>query len=109
MAARFCAGEFPEPVKSNAPVLIVSGELRSGNTAGPGRRNRAQSSQQPPPDHSQRNAHELDCVERVVADFIDRGSTAGLDVSCLEQIRACRLLHLRSRRLFLQHAPVRVS
>lgn len=78
---------FLEPVKSNAPVLIVSGELDPVT----------------PPDLSEAAARSLpnsrrlvvhnathtsyDCVENVIADFIDRGTTQGLDVSCIDQIR----------------------
>jgi hypothetical protein len=28
-----------------------------------------------------------DCVENLVADFIDKGTAAGLDVSCVNQIK----------------------
>jgi hypothetical protein len=28
-----------------------------------------------------------DCIENLVADFIDKGTTEGLDVSCVEKIK----------------------
>lgn len=78
---------FLDPVKGTAPVLIVSGELDPVT----------------PPWLSEVAARSLpnsrrlvihnathtnyDCLDSVVADFIDKGSTQGLDVSCVEQIK----------------------
>lgn len=78
---------FLEPVKGNAPVLMVSGELDPVTPPG-----LADETARNLPNSRRLIVHNAthtsyDCVERVVADFIDRGSTSGLDVSCLEQIR----------------------
>jgi hypothetical protein len=78
---------FLEPVKSDAPVLLVAGALDPVT----------------PPWLAQTVAKTLshsklviipnathnsyECVENMVADFIDRGTTDGLDVSCVEKIR----------------------
>jgi pimeloyl-ACP methyl ester carboxylesterase len=78
---------FLEPVKSDAPVLLVAGELDPVT----------------PPWLAQTVAKTLshsklvvipsathnsyECVENMVADFIDKGTTDGLDVSCVESIR----------------------
>jgi pimeloyl-ACP methyl ester carboxylesterase len=81
------AASFLEPVKSDVPVLLVSGELDPVT----------------PPWIAQNVAKTLshsrhvvvpkathnsyDCIENLVADFIDKGTTEGLDVSCVEKIR----------------------
>jgi pimeloyl-ACP methyl ester carboxylesterase len=78
---------FLEPVKSGAPVLLVAGALDPVT----------------PPWLAQTVATTLprsklvviqnathnsyDCIESLVADFIDKGTTEGLDVSCVEKIR----------------------
>jgi pimeloyl-ACP methyl ester carboxylesterase len=79
--------KFMEPVKSDTPVLMLSGELDPVT----------------PPDAATAllktlpNARQIlmhnathniyDCAERLARDFIDRGTTAGLDTSCVEQIK----------------------
>ncbi len=78
---------FLEPVKSDVPVLLVSGELDPVT----------------PPWLAQVVAKTLshsrlvvvpnathnsyDCIENLVADFIDKGTGEGLDISCVEKIR----------------------
>ena len=77
---------FLEPVKSDKPVLLVSGALDPVT----------------PPWLAQSVAQSLthskvvlipngthssyECVENLVADFIDKGTTDGLDASCVEKI-----------------------
>jgi len=74
-------------VKSDVPVLLVSGELDPVT----------------PPWLAQNVAKTLshsrlvlvhnathnsyDCIENLVADFIDKGTTEGLDTSCVEKIK----------------------
>lgn len=78
---------FLEPVKGNAPVLLISGELDPVTPpwlAASAARNLP-------------NSHHLiihnathdsyPCVENIVADFIDKGSAQGLDTACAEKIR----------------------
>lgn len=78
---------FLEPVKSSVPVLLISGELdpvtppwlaeQAARTLPNGRlvivKNATHTS--------------YDCVEGLVADFIDKGTTQGLDTSCTDQIK----------------------
>ncbi len=79
--------KFRQPIKSDIPVLMLSGELDPVT----------------PPDvampllkglpHAHqvilRNAthNSYDCAERLAREFIDKGTTAGLDFSCAEQIK----------------------
>jgi pimeloyl-ACP methyl ester carboxylesterase len=78
---------FLEPVKSDLPVLLISGALDPVT----------------PPWLAQTVAKTLshsklvlipnathntyDCVENLIADFIDKGTTDGLDTSCVEKIK----------------------
>ncbi len=78
---------FLEPVKSDVPVLLVAGALDPVT----------------PPWLAEivaktlsrsrlvvvRNAthNSYECIENLIADFIDKGTTEGLDVSCIEQIK----------------------
>jgi len=78
---------FLDPVKSDVPVLLVSGALDPVT----------------PPWLAENVARTLpksklviirnathssyECVENLVADFIDKGTTDGLDVSCVEKIK----------------------
>ena len=91
------AASFLDPVKSDVPVLLVSGELdpvtppwlaqivaktlsRSRLVIVP---------------HATHNSYE--CIENVVADFIDKGTTEGLDISCVEKIRRPPFTVLKSQ------------
>lgn len=78
---------FLEPIKSDVPVLLVSGELdpvtppwvaaSAVATLSNGRlvtiRNGTHSS--------------YECVENLVAEFIDKGTAQGLDTSCVDKIK----------------------
>jgi len=78
---------FLDPIKSDAPVLLVSGELDPVTPpwlAEPVARNL------PHGRHviihnGTHNSYE--CVEGLVADFIDKGAAQGLDTSCVEKIK----------------------
>ena len=88
---------FLDPVKSDVPVLLVAGELDPVT----------------PPWLAQTVAKTLsrsrllvvsnathtsyECIENVVADFIDKGTTEGLDISCLEKIRRPPFTVLKSQ------------
>ena len=79
--------KFREPIKSDIPVLMLSGELDPVT----------------PPDAATpllkglpnarqiilRNAthNTYDCAERLAREFIDKGTTQGLDFACAEQIK----------------------
>ena len=81
------AASFLEPVKGNAPVLLISGELDPVTPpwlAASAARNLA-NSRHLIIHNATHNSYQ--CVENIVADFIDKGSAQGLDTSCAEQIR----------------------
>ena len=78
---------FLDPIKSDAPVLIVSGELDPVTPpwlAEPVARNLPHS-RHVIIHNGTHNSYE--CVEGVVADFIDKGTAQGLDTSCVEKIQ----------------------
>lgn len=78
---------FLDPVKSDVPVLLVSGALdpvtppwlaeRVARTLSRGRLVIAK--------NATHNSYE--CIENLIADFIDKGTTDGLDVSCVDKIK----------------------
>ncbi len=81
------APKFATPVKSDAPVLLVSGDIdpvtppwiaeAAARYLPKGRQVRIRYG----------SHYSYDCAENLVAEFIERGTTEGLDTSCLEQIR----------------------
>jgi pimeloyl-ACP methyl ester carboxylesterase len=78
---------FAAPVKSDAPVLLVSGEVDPVTPpwiAEAAVRYLPNGRQFRIPNGSH---YSYDCAENLVAEFIERGTTQGLDASCLEQIR----------------------
>jgi pimeloyl-ACP methyl ester carboxylesterase len=87
-AARLPAGYF-EPVRSDTPALLLSGDLdpitppRWGEAVIDGLSN-ARHVVAPGAGHG---VLPRGCARDVIADFIEAGSHAGLDVSCIEQIR----------------------
>jgi pimeloyl-ACP methyl ester carboxylesterase len=81
------AASFLDPVKSDVPVLLVSGELDpvtppwlAQNVA-----KTLSHSRHVVVPKATHNSYE--CIENLVADFIDKGTTEGLDVSCADKIR----------------------
>ena len=87
-AARLPAGYF-EPVRSDTPALLLSGDLdpitppRWGEAVIEGLSN-ARHVIAPGAGHG---VLPRGCARDVIADFIEAGSHAGLDVHCIEQIR----------------------
>lgn len=78
---------FAAPLKSDAPVLLVSGEVDPVTPpwiAEAAARNLPNGRQVRIPYGSH---YSYECAENLVAEFIERGTTQGLDISCLEQIR----------------------
>jgi len=85
-------GDIPrsylEPVASKVPVLMISGELDGSTPPGLGTEATVHM-----PNARQVKiryyGHQVDspCVWKLLADFIDAGSGAGLDTSCTEDIR----------------------
>lgn len=78
---------FLDQVKSSAPVLIVSGELDP--VTPPWLAEAAARTLSNSRHLIVRNATHTsyECLDNVVANFIDQGATQGLDVSCVEQIK----------------------
>jgi pimeloyl-ACP methyl ester carboxylesterase len=81
------AQSYATPVKSDAPVLLVSGEVDPVTPPWV-----AAAAARYLPNSRQvliRNGshYSYECAENLVAEFIERGTTVGLDASCLEQIR----------------------
>lgn len=80
--------EFINPVKSDTPVLLISGDLDPVAPAW-----LAAAATRYLPNSRQIIAHNgshfsgSDCVDGLVARFIAQGSTGGLDASCVEQIK----------------------
>lgn len=86
-------GTLPEgyhaPVESSAPVLVFSGELDPVTPPSNGEEvlqhlRRGKHVVVPGTGH---NTLGQACVSRLVADFLDRGSTDGLDTSCVQSVR----------------------
>lgn len=81
------ARSFSAPVKATAPVLLVSGELDPVTPPWI-----AAAAARYLPNSRQVLIHygshySYDCAENLVAEFIERGTTRGLDASCLEHIK----------------------
>lgn len=79
---------FLDPVKSNVPVLLVNGEVDPVTPATVGA-----AAARTLPNSRQiviRNGTHLtnsDCIDRLVAEFISKGSAQGLDTSCVNEIK----------------------
>ncbi|MDX6693060.1 MAG: hypothetical protein QOF02_663 [Blastocatellia bacterium] len=78
---------FATPVKSDAPVLLISGEVDPVTPPWI-----AEAAARYLPNGRQVRIHNgthysYECAENLVAEFIESGTTKGLDASCLEQIR----------------------
>lgn len=78
---------FLEPVKGDAPVLLVAGELDPVTPPW-----LAEIVAQTLPRSRLIKIHNgthtsYECVENLIADFIDNGTTQGLDTSCVEKIQ----------------------
>ena len=91
------AASFLDPVKSDVPVLIVSGELDPVTPPWLAKMvaqtlSRSKLVIVPNATH---NSYE--CIENVVADFIDKGTAEGLDISCVEKIRRPPFTVLKSQ------------
>jgi pimeloyl-ACP methyl ester carboxylesterase len=89
--ANWPKGETPQsfatPVKADAPVLLVSGDIDPVTPPWI-----AEAAARYLPNSRQVRIHNgshysYECAENLVAEFIERGTTQGLDASCLAQIR----------------------
>jgi pimeloyl-ACP methyl ester carboxylesterase len=78
---------FMQPIKSDTPVLMLSGELdpvTPPDVATPLLKGLTHA-RQVVMHNATHNSY--DCAERLARDFIERGTTEGLDASCVEQIK----------------------
>ena len=81
------AASFLEPVKSDKPALVIAGELDPVTPpwlAEQVARTLSRSRLVIVPNATHNS---YDCIENLVADFIDKGTTDGLDDSCIKQIK----------------------
>jgi pimeloyl-ACP methyl ester carboxylesterase len=80
--------DYFAPVRSTVPVLMLSGELDGATPAQLGA-DAAKSLSNSRQILLRNTAHEYnsDCVEGIVAQFIARGSTGGLDTDCVNELR----------------------
>jgi pimeloyl-ACP methyl ester carboxylesterase len=79
--------KFTEPIKSDVPVLMLSGELdpvTPPELAAPLLRD-LPNARQVVMHNATHNVY--DCAEALARDFIERGTAQGLDASCVEQIK----------------------
>jgi pimeloyl-ACP methyl ester carboxylesterase len=85
--------EFHEPVRSNAPVLIFSGNL---DPVTPPSYGEAVANYLPNSRHVviPEGAHDIDgltdpgCIDRIAIDFLNKGDAKNLDVSCSDRMAA---------------------
>lgn len=83
---------YTEPTRSNVPALIITGQWDPvtppiyGDTAA---KYLSQSLHiiVPHGGHGFNGLNGLDCIENLILSFIDRGTTTGLDTSCVNSIR----------------------
>lgn len=79
--------KFTEPIKSDVPILMLSGALdpvTPPELATPLLRT-LPNARQVVMHNATHNTY--DCAEAIARDFIDRGTTQGLDTSCVDQIK----------------------
>jgi len=91
------AASFLAPVKSDVPVLLVSGELDPVTPPWLAQIVAKTLSRSRLVIVPQATHNSYECIENVVADFIDKGTTEGLDISCVEKIRRPPFTVLKSQ------------
>lgn len=91
------AASFLDPVKSDVPVLLVSGELDPVTPPWLAQIVAKTLSRSRLVIVPQATHNSYECIENVVADFIDKGTTEGLDISCVEKIRRPPFTVLKSQ------------
>jgi pimeloyl-ACP methyl ester carboxylesterase len=99
---RWVAGAVPdgfhEPVASDAPVLLLSGALDPVTPPDAGAQVAARLKNSlhvvvPAGAHGFGGLRGEDCLRRLQADFIERGAVAGLDTSCVADVRPPTFVH----------------
>jgi pimeloyl-ACP methyl ester carboxylesterase len=77
---------FLDPVKSDVPVLLISGELDPVTPPWLAQSGASALSRSKVVAIKNGTHASYECVENLVADFIDKGTTEGLDYSCIDKI-----------------------
>ena len=84
--------DYADPVRSDVPVLILTGEWdpvtppSNGDAIAKGLKNSLHIVV-PHGAHGLGGLENIDCILRVTADFVDRGTTGDLDTACVKTIR----------------------
>ena len=86
------AKDYSDPVRSDVPVLILTGELdpvtppSNGDAVAKALKNSLHIVV-PHGAHGLGGLENIDCILRLTAEFVERGSTQGIDTSCVKTIR----------------------
>jgi len=86
------AKDYADPVRSDVPVLILTGELdpvtppSNGDAVAKALKNSLHIVV-PHGAHGLGGLENIDCILRLTAEFVERGSTQGIDTSCVKTIR----------------------
>ena len=86
------AKDYADPVRSDVPVLILTGELdpvtppSNGDAVAKTLKNSLHIVV-PHGAHGLGGLENIDCILRLTAEFVERGSTQGIDTSCVKTIR----------------------
>jgi len=86
------AKDYSDPVRSDVPVLILTGELdpvtppSNGDAVAKTLKNSLHIVV-PHGAHGLGGLENIDCILRLTAEFVERGSTQGIDTSCVKTIR----------------------
>jgi len=86
------AKDYGDPIRSDVPVLILTGELdpvtppSNGDAVAKTLKNSLHIVV-PHGAHGLGGLENIDCILRLTAEFVERGSTQGIDTSCVKTIR----------------------
>ena len=84
--------DYSQPVRSDVPVLILTGQWdpvtapSNGDTAAKSLKN-SMHIVVPHGAHGLGGLEGLDCIDRISTEFVERGTTKGIDTSCVQNIR----------------------
>ncbi len=95
--------DYHEPVNSNAPVLIFSGNM---DPVTPPERGEEVASHLPNSRHIviARGAHGMDgltnveCIDKVMLEFLAKGNVRDLDTACVERVSCASVCHKQTDR-----------
>jgi pimeloyl-ACP methyl ester carboxylesterase len=84
--------DYSQPVRSDVPVLILTGQWdpvtapSNGDAAARTLKN-SMHIVVPHGAHGLGGLEGLDCIDRISTEFVERGTTKGIDTSCVQNIR----------------------